>query len=347
VNPALAPDPGQALKLFAEPTRLRILALLEREELSVGELSRALGMAQSRVSNHLRLLREAGLLLERRAGTSTFLHLARGSPETGASAGLSARLWHALRPELGDLAEHAADLRRLERVLAARDAEQVFERHADQWDKLAGDFASHLGRERAVAHLLPRELIVADLGCGTGYMADALVGRVRRVIAIDRSEAMLAAARERLRRAAKARPETEIELRRGSFEALPLADAECDAVLLGLVLHHLDDLEPALLEVRRVLKPGGTAVALELLPHKEAWMRAALGDRHLGLAPADVARAFARAGFEDVATDPVDDRYRPERPGEDGPGPAELELYVLRARRPRVRMSEDHARTIR
>lgn len=335
-------DPGHALKLLAEPTRLRILALLEREELSVGELSRALGMAQSRVSNHLRLLRDAELLGERRAGTSVFVHLALGEPD-----GLTGRLWREIKADLPGLAEHAADLVRLEAVLAARAADGVFDRRAGEWDKIAGGFANDLGRERAVGHLIAPDLVACDLGCGTGYMGEALLGRVRRLICVDRSESMLEAAGGRLSRAARARGGTELDLRVGSFEALPIADAECDAAMLGLVLHHVEDLDAAMHEVRRVLRPGGTAVALELVPHKETWMKASLGDRLLGLAPADVARAFTRAGFEDVAIDPVDDTYRPERPQEAGGGHVDLELFVVRGRRPRVRMSDTHARTTR
>jgi ArsR family transcriptional regulator len=343
--PATASDPGHVLKLLAEPVRLRILALLEREELAVGELSRALGMAQSRVSNHLRLLREAGLLGERRAGTSVFVHLALGGAEE-----LAGRLWRAVQADLAGLAEHAADLARLEAVLAARADQAVFDRRAGEWDKVAGGFATHLGRERAALGLVPRELVVCDLGCGTGYMAEALVGRVRRLVCVDRSEEMLAQARARLERpdrTGRMRCNTELDLRVGAFDALPLADAECDAALLGLVLHHVEDLDAALTEVRRVLKPGGVAVALELSPHKEAWMKAALGDRLLGLAPADAARALDRAGFEDVAIDPVGDTYRPERPDEAGGGHADLELYVVRGNRPRVRMSDSHPRTNR
>ena len=342
-------DPGTALKLLAEPTRLRILALLEREELSVGELCKALSMAQSRVSNHLRLLRDAGCLGERHAGTSTFVHLALGEKGNG----LTGRLWHEIRAELESLPEHAADLVRLERVLAARQDTGFFDRRAGDWDKLAGGFRSGLGRERAVSHLLSPDLVVADLGCGTGYIGAATLGRIGRLISVDRSERMVAEARESLTRAARGYEGTELEFRAGSLEALPLADAEVDGVLAGLVLHHLADLDAPLAEARRVLRPGGACVVLELAPHKETWMRSSLGDRHLGLDPSDVVDAFRRAGFEDVVLDPVDDRYCPERPaladGADGTGGgcAELELYIVRGRRPRVRMSDSHARTNR
>lgn len=325
-----AADPTPALRLLGETTRLRILALLEREELSVGELARALGLAQSRVSNHLRLLREAGLLVERRAGTSTFVR--RRAPRPGAANGEAVleRLWSALAGELAGLPEHAADLLRLDGVLAARGrSPEFFDHVAPTWDKLGVAFATGQARERAAAQLLPPDLVLADLGCGTGYFARALCGQCARLVCVDQSQAMLDEAAQRLGPIARG---TELELRRGELSALPIADAELDGVVAGMVLHHLAELDVPLLEMRRVLRPGGTAVVVELAPHGEAWMRDALGDRSLGLEPADVCAAFERAGFGDVALEPLDDRYRPESP--DGTA-VELPLYSVRGRVPR------------
>ncbi len=324
-------DPLAPLKLLADGTRLRILALVEGEELAVGELSRALGMAQSRVSNHLRLLRDAGLLAERHAGASTYLRLDRG-----AGNGLAARLWDAVRDELESAPERAADLARLAQVLAERRGHDTafFDRLAGEWNKIAGEFETGQGRQRAAAHLLAAPVTIADVGCGTGYMADALTGLVDRLILIDPSPAML---REAERRFAPRAQTPRVETREGPIEALPLDDGEVDGVVAGLVLHHVANLDAALLELRRVLRPGGSAVALELFPHREAWMRADLGDRHLGLEPADVLRAFARAGFEDMVLETVSDRYRPRRADAlDGPAAAELPLYLVRGRAPRA-----------
>jgi len=313
------------LRLLADGTRLRILALLRREELSVGELCRALGLAQSRVSNHLRGLREAGLLAERHAGKHTHVRLARPT-EAGSGAG-SARLWDAIEAALGDLPEHAADLARLDQVLAEREREvDFFDRVAEHYDKLAVRFASGQARQRAAAHLVRRDLVVADLGCGTGYMTQPLAGLVQRVVCVDRSPAMLERARERL-----SGTNLELEFRTGAFDALPLADGEVDAVLAGMVLHHLQDLDAAVREMRRVLRPFGRVVVLELFPHTQDWMHAALGDRVLGLAPTDVAAALVRAGFENVAIDAVDDRYEPQ--GDAGES-ASLPLYVVRGDAP-------------
>ena len=316
------------LRVLGDPTRLRMLGLLEREELSVGELSRALGLAQSRVSNHLRVLREAGLLVERHAGKSTFLR--HGALETADASPFAAQLWSTLRGQLASLPEHAADLVRLERLLAERDraGADFFDRVAGEWDKIGVDFETGQARQRAAAALLPREIVVADLGSGTGYMGAALCGLSARVICVDRSRAMLAEAAKRLGRGPHA---ATVEYRTGELDALPLADREVDGIVAGMVLHHLPHLEPALLEMRRALRPGGRVAVLELAPHRETWMHEELGDRHLGLEPLDVVAAFERAGFESVRFEPVDDRYQPVSP--EG-GRVFLSLYLVSARAP-------------
>ena len=315
-------SPTAALKLLADPTRLRMLALLEREELSVGELSKALGAPQSRVSNHLRLLREAGWLSERHAGSSTFLRLAPNGDE-----GLEGQLWNSLRAHLHGLPEYPADLARLDTVLQGRQNEtEFFDSLAGQYDKIGGSFKSGQARQRAAASMLRSDLVIADLGCGTGYMAGALIGLAAKLILVDRSEGMLEQARTRFERS-----DLELELRQGVVEELPLEDAEVDGVLAGMVLHHLGELAPALAEFRRVLKPGGTAVVLEMLPHSEDWMRSDLGDRHLGLEPGDVLAAFQRAGFEDVRLDSTDDAYCPTSPTGEA---VQLPLFLVRGRAP-------------
>ncbi len=338
-------DPTPLLKLLGDPTRLRMLALLERAELSVGELSRALGLAQSRVSNHLRLLREAGLVSERHAGATTFLRRspspaplgplapARGAAGAGANgSALASRLWSALGGALSGLPEHEADLVRLEEVQSARRqrAGAFFDGVASQWDKRGVAFATGQARQRAAVHLLPEGLVVADLGCGTGYFARALLGHCARLVCVDQSQGMLDEAAKRLAPVARG---TELEFRRGELDSLPIGDGELDAVVAGMVLHHVPELDLPLAEMRRVVRAGGTAVVVELAPHGETWMQAELGDRHLGLAPVDVHQAFQRAGFVDVAVDPIDDRYSPTSPTG---SPVELALYAVRGRVPRV-----------
>lgn len=323
------------LKLLADSTRLRILALCERAELSVGELSRALDMSQSRVSNHLRVLRDSGLLGERHVGTSTFLRLTL--PGESDRTSLTAELWRTVSTEISLLPEHSADLVRLEGLLAERDSHQrdFFERVAGEWDKIGTEFQSGQARQRVAASLMPQGLCFADLGCGTGYMSQALLGLCDSLICVDRSASMLSGARKRLD---VARRHTKVEFRSGELDALPLADREVDGLVCGMVLHHLDSLDRALAEMARVLKPGGTAVVLELAPHREEWLHEALGHRHLGLDAKDLTLAFRRAGFETAEIEPLDDRYMPRRPkasAQDGETAA-LSLYLVRARKPRA-----------
>lgn len=319
------------LKLLGDPTRLRILALVEREELSVGELSRALDMSQSRVSNHLRLLREADLVTERRDGTSTRLRLA--APTAG-DVGLVAALWPALRPELATIPEHGADLARLaelveERELASR---EFFDRVARDWDTIGVDFETGAARERSTASLLSGEEVFGDIGCGTGYLSASLLGLCRRLVCVDRSPAMLRQARERLSQDPRG---TVVELRRGELHELPIDDGELDGLVCGMVLHHVPRADDALAEMHRVLRPGGRVVVLDLKPHAQEWVRGTLGDHHLGLQPGELAADLSRAGFEHVRLEPVHDAYRPTAPETVGSadGRARLPLFLLRARK--------------
>lgn len=319
-------DLTAGLKLFADPVRLRILALLGSDatlELSVGELTRALGISQSRVSNQLRHLRESGLLAERHQGTSCHLRLAKNE-----SAGLVGRLWEGLADELELVPEHGADRQRLARVIAEREAggRAFFDRLAGEWDYRAGDFQTGGGRTNALLGLFPRAGTFADIGCGTGYMSRPLLGVAEKLVLVDNSVGMLAEARRRL---TPERRGTELDFLQGTSDALPIDDEHLDGAVAGLLLHHVEDLDRTLLELARVLKPGGTLTVLELLPHNEAWMRSALGDRHLGLEPRDVMAAMGRAGFADLALDDVDDTYRP------GPD-TDLSLFLVRGKVPRI-----------
>ena len=312
------------LKVFADATRLRILALLGREELTAGELARCLDQAPSRVSNHLRVLREHDLLQERRVGTT--IHLRVGA-DTGSA--LAGGVLEAVMPAVLTGQDHEADAGRLSQVLAARaQPEDFFDKVAGEYDKRGALFASGQARQRTVANLLAPGKVLADLGCGTGYMARALAPLAARLICVDQSEAMLAQAKENLRALP---PTTAVEFRQGELDALPLEDGSLDGAVMGMVLHHLDDAHAALLEVLRVLRPGGTFALLELAPHREAWVQETLGDRHLGLPTGEVVRALERAGFHDVHVDPVDDRYCPRPSAEEDP--AALPLYIVRAQK--------------
>ena len=313
------------LKVFADATRLRILALLGREELTAGELARCLDQAPSRVSNHLRVLREHDLLQERRVGTTIHLRVGADTGSALAGGGLDA-----VMPSVLTGQDHEADAGRLSQVLAARaQPEDFFDKVAGEYDKRGALFASGQARQ-TVANLLAPGMVLADLGCGTGTW-HAPSPLAARLICVDQSEAMLAQAKENLRALP---PTTAVEFRQGDLDARPLEDGSLDGAGMGMVLHHLDDAHAALLEVLRVLRPGGTFALLELAPPREAWVQETLGDRHLGLPTGEVVRALERAGFHDVHVDPVDDRYCPRPSAEEDP--AALPLYIVRARRHRT-----------
>jgi ArsR family transcriptional regulator len=327
--PATGQDlPTTLLKALGDPIRLRILRLLDREELSVGELSRALALSQSRVSNHLRVLREHALLAERQAGTSTFLRLGIADAD-----GLAARLWAALS---ADLTDDPGDTERLRQVIAERRevSPEFFDRVAGRWDTIGVEFASGQARQRAVASLVSAGAIWGDLGCGTGYVARAMLGLCERVVCVDSSAGMLEQARVRL---AEHPGGTEVDLRLGELDALPIGDGELDGAVAAMVLHHLPSPDGCLAEVFRVLRPGATAVVVDLVPHGEGWLSTELGDRHLGLDARQVGAAFAAAGFVDVRMEALDDRYRPQPPAGLPPLPGGgLPLYTVRGRKPRA-----------
>lgn len=309
------------LKLLADATRLRLLGLLASEELQVGELARSVAMSQSRVSNHLKVLREAGLLEERRVGIHVHVRLARG-------AALPDDLWSAIESRLEQVEGRADDRARLAQVLEERrrKSRAFFDRVAPEWDVVGSEFQHGLLRWRALAALVERGLVVADVGCGTGHLSRVLVRFASRVIAIDHSAAMLARAGENLAAAAD-----RVELRQGELDRLPLADGEVDAVFASLVLHHVPDLFAALRDMRRALRPGGRLVVADLLPHREAWMADSMADLKLGLDPTELRSRAEKAGFVDVVVEPIDDRYLVEGPAGQR---AELPLFLLEARAP-------------
>ncbi|MAE96538.1 MAG: ArsR family transcriptional regulator [Deltaproteobacteria bacterium] len=306
-------------RLLSDRTRLRVLGLLGQEELGVSELARILSLSASRLSNHLRLLREAGLVHDRKEGTWTFVRLNR--------EGLPAELWAAVESELERSDEGRVDRTTLQEVLEERRARSraFFDRVAPVWDVIGSDFASGAARQRVAASLVAPHLVVADVGCGTGYLAQTLAPLVARLILVDHAPGMLSAAERNL-----AESPCVLEFRQGEIDALPLVDDEADAVLAGLVLHHAPDPTAFFKEAHRVLRPGGVLVVEDLLPHKEGWMRETMADLRLGLDPRDLTARLLEVGFDDPVVESVEDAYTPERP--DGVR-VELPLFLLRCRK--------------
>ena len=284
------------LTTLADATRSRMLLLLERNELTVSELCAVLQLPQSTVSRHLKTLSDAGWVSSRREGTSRFYTLALDDREPS-----TRRLWALLREQVSATPGADQDARRLKGVLGRRQSksQEFFESAAGQWDRLRQEMFGRSSQLQALPAFLDERWIVGDLGCGTGQVAAALAPFVSRVIAVDRSADMLQAARRRVRET------TNVEVRRGDLEALPIADEELDAATLLLVLHHLPDPAAALREAARVLKPGGRLVISDMMPHDREEYRHQMGHVWLGLSEDQLRRLLAAAGFGSVRLVPL------------------------------------------
>jgi ArsR family transcriptional regulator len=299
---------------LSDPTRARLLRLLERRELAVAELREVVQLPQSTVSRHLKVLSDDGWASSRPEGTSRLYRMSLD--EKGPAA---RRLWGLLREQLAEASAARSDDERLERVLAARQtrSQAFFATSAGQWDKLREELFGGALDARVLPALLDDQWIVGDLGCGTGALAEAMAPYVRRVVAVDGSPAMLKAARARLHGHPNA------ELRRGELESLPLSDGELDAALFALVLHHLADPARAIAEAGRALKAGGRLVVVDMQPHDRHEYRERMGHVWLGFSPKQLSGWLEHAGFERI-------RIAPLPPDREARGPALFAASAVR-----------------
>jgi SAM-dependent methyltransferase len=275
------------LRLLGDPTRLRLLRVLAVEALNVSELTGVLGLAQSGVSRHLGMLRDAGLVTEDRAGGFTWYRQSDAlsddaSPLAPLGAWLSAEF---TRPT----PDMRADDARLEEVRRLR--KESFATHGDDRRQLVPG-RSWPAWARAIGLLLP-PMDVADLGCGEGYLTLEAARWAKRVYAIDRAKDVL----DRGKALAKRRRLANITWKRGEMERVPLPDASVDLAMLSQALHHAEHPVRALQEAHRILRPGGRVLILDLRDHREAWVTSKLGDRWLGFTDGDLDRLLREAGF--------------------------------------------------
>ncbi len=276
---------------LADPTRLRILALLRAMELSVGELAQLLGQSQPRVSRHVRILSDSGLVGRRKEGSWVYLQLA----DPGRTASLFATA-HGLDPDAEQL--FAADAARLDSVRAdrAEAARRYFEAHAATWDSIRSLHIADAEIERAIASLLTDRPIGAllDIGTGTGRMLELFAPKAASAIGIDRSSEMLRLARVKLEEAGI----SGASLRQGDMYALPLGDRCADSIILHQVLHYAQQPGAAISEAARVLAPGGRLLVIDFAQHDRAELKEQ--DAHLRLGFADDAMRgwFGAAGLQ-------------------------------------------------
>jgi len=297
-----------------DATRARILRLVERQELTVADLCAVLQLPQSTVSRHLKVLADEGWVTFRPDGTSRLYRMALDALDPAAR-----RLWALLREQTARTAVAAHDDRRLAAALADRQtrSQAFFSSAAGQWDRLRREMFGDRFELHAVAGLLDPEWVVGDLGCGTGQLAEALAPFVRQVVAIDRSRAMLKAARARLAGVAN------VELRAGTLEALPIADATLDAALVCLVLVHVAEPLAVLRDAARVLRRGGRLLVIDMLAHDRREYEREMGHVWLGFEPAQMTAWLEEAGFTRA-------RVQPLPPARQATGPA---LFAAVARK--------------
>jgi len=280
-----------ALNAAAEETRLRLLLLLAESELTVSEVVAILGQSQPRVSRHLKLLVEAGLLERRREGAWAFFRLAHSGP----AGALARKLLGSVDPKDPIL---TADGARLAETRAARaeNAARYFAEHADEWDDIRSLHVSEARVEAAIMEAVGEGRIrqLVDLGAGAGRMLELLAPRAERAIGVDLSSAMLAVARGRMEEV-RAR---NVQLRQGDLYALPVTRDSCDLAVMHQVLHYLEDPARALKEAARILSPGGRLVVVDFAPHDDESLRDQHAHRRLGFSNEEISDLVRRAGLE-------------------------------------------------
>jgi len=295
-----------ALKAAGEETRLRVLALLSEAELTVSDLTDILRQSQPRISRHLKLLAEAGLIERFREGTWAFFRLA----EQGGGSEVARALLARLNPADPTIAR---DRDRLASVRAARAAaaQAYFRAHAAEWDRIRKLHVADAAVEAAIRAALADKPFhsLLDLGTGTGRMLELFGAEIERGLGLDLSLDMLALARDRLERAGL----KHCSVRQGDLYDLPLANASFDVVILHQVLHFLDDGARAIREAARVLRPGGRLLVVDFAPHELEFLREQHAHRRLGFAPETVTQWMTACGLA-----PVMHKSLSPEPGSDG-----------------------------
>lgn len=281
----------RSLRALGDPTRLRIISLLERDELSVNELQEITQLGQSRISTHLGLLGDADLVQSRREGKRTFYRIAQ-TPDAATRDVIQVATRGAK-----EMPEHAADQVNLKRILARRaDQQQVY------FNQIAGRFDRSYGPGRsweAFGHLLLRilpPLTVADLGSGEGLLSELLARRCKKVIAVDNSEKMVTFGANK----AKKNGLKNLEFRLGNLQDPPIDPQSVDLVILSQALHHAPEPPKALAAAHRLLKPGGQILILDLLKHNFEKARELYGDHWLGFPESELHRWLEAAGFKRI-----------------------------------------------
>ncbi len=287
----------RTLKALADPMRLRVLAAVAREELTVGEVQEVVASVQSSVSRNLAILRDAGFVRDRRDGTSVYFSARQDMPDP------ARELFRSLQSKLADLPEAKKDMMRLEacRRRRARRSRNYFETVAGDWERIRKSYFDDRVTSIAIEKLLPHNLVIADVGCGTGSLTFELARFARKVIGVDLSVEML----RRARGLARERDIRNVEFRVGDALQLPVPSHSVDAAFCVMVLHFLPDPQRAIAELCRITDDGGRVILVDLVSHTQVWMREQMAHRWLGFDKSSIEAWFRKAGIRQLNYEPT------------------------------------------
>jgi ubiquinone/menaquinone biosynthesis C-methylase UbiE len=318
----------RTLKALADPLRLRILAAVTEEELTVGEVQDIVASVQSSVSRNLAILRQAGFVQDRKEGTNVYFSARRQMPEP------ARELFTSLHARLADIPEVKKDQARLEEIRRKRlqRSQSYFESLAGDWERIRKSYFD----DRVTSLAIEKLLTLADIGCGTGSLTFELARFARKVIGVDLSPEML----RRARAVAKQRDVRNVEFRQGDALELPLDSSSVDAAFCVMVLHFLPDPERAIAGLCRIVRPGGSVVLVDLVEHKQEWMREQMTHQWLGFDRASIEKWFRKAGAESVDYD-LTGSFAGAKMARNGNQP--VEIFVARAMLPNTKAKKQKA----
>ena len=301
----------QWLDPLTDAARLRLLYLLDGQELSVGELASALQLPQSTVSRHLKRLFDSGWVVRRSEGTASLYRRSSSALDEKAS-----RIWSLAEAECRADSQCDEDSRRAKEIISQRsvDSRKFFGTLGGEWTELRSDLFGSAIRFEPMLSLLDPAWVVADLGCGTGASAAEIAPWVSGIEAIDREQGMLEAAASRLH------SHEHVRYHQAELTDLPLEDASVNAALISLVLHHIEDPPAVIKEALRIVEPGGPVIVVDMVDHDRALYRDSMGHVHLGFSSEEIESWASVCGCEGVRVH----RLRPDM-GASGPG-----LFVAR-----------------
>jgi ubiquinone/menaquinone biosynthesis C-methylase UbiE len=309
----------RTLKALADPLRLRILAVVAEDELTVGEVQDVVASVQSSVSRNLAILRDAGFVQDRKEGTSVYFSVRENMPEP------ARELFKSLQGRLGKLPEAKRDQSRLEECRRRRlhRSQNYFESVAGDWERIRKSYFDDRVASLAIEKLLPQDLLLADIGCGTGTLTFELARFARSVVGVDLSQQML----RRARAIAKARELGNVEFRLGNALELPLTSQSVDAAFCVMVLHFLTDPQRAIAELCRITRAGGSVIIVDLVQHNQQWMREQMAHRWLGFDRTSVEQWLHKGGAKTVDYE-LTGSYAGEKMARNGNRP--VEIFVVR-----------------